>query len=374
MSSLNNAIQLILEGRREEARKILELILRSEPGNIQAWFWSVETYSSLEKRIQVLEICLEMNPGNAQAMQALQKLRSQRPPQASYSPPSTQQPSQSYSTPPRDEPQKTAVPSYEPVYYDEKPKTSSSSHPYFDDAPHVESDSYSYASSRQKIDTISYSDTFSLTKPKPVRKSYTFYEVWMTVLLMKGGNAYEDILDDPEAGTGRAFEWMAYAGIISGLFFPFTLMASPQFAELKAMPEFNQFFGGFEGFTASIILALAMAVLTPLLSVISLAISAWFLNLIAAFMGGNGDYRRTVYALAAYMAPVGVLSSILMVVPIVGQCFASIGGVYSFILNIRALQAAHSLTTGKALGVIFFPVIFMFTFACLAILVVGFFN
>lgn len=196
----------------------------------------------------------------------------------------------------------------------------------------------------------------------------------MTVLLMKGGNAYEDILDDPEAGTGRAFEWMAYAGIISGLFFPFTLMASPQFAELKAMPEFNQFFGGFEGFTASIILALAMAVLTPLLSVISLAISAWFLNLIAAFMGGNGDYRRTVYALAAYMAPVGVLSSILMVVPIVGQCFASIGGVYSFILNIRALQAAHSLTTGKALGVIFFPVIFMFTFACLAIFVVGFFN
>lgn len=374
MSSLNNAIQLIREGRREEARKILELILRSEPGNIQAWFWSVETYSSLEKRIQVLEICLEMNPGNAQAMQALQKLRSQRPPQASFSPPSTQQPSQSYSAPPRDEPQKTAVPSYEPVYYDEKPKTSSSTHPYFDDAPPVESDSYSYASSPQKKDTISYSDTFSLTKPKPVRKSYTFYEVWMTVLLMKGGNAYEDILDDPEAGTGRAFEWMAYAGIISGLFFPFTLMASPQFAELKAMPEFNQFFGGFEGFTASIILALAMAVLTPLLSVISLAISAWFLNLIAAFMGGNGDYRRTVYALAAYMAPVGVLSSILMVVPIVGQCFASIGGVYSFILNIRALQAAHSLTTGKALGVIFFPVIFMFTFACLAIFVVGFFN
>lgn len=374
MSSLNNAIQLIREGRKEEARKILELILRSEPGNIQAWFWSVETYSSIEKRIQVLEICLEMNPGNAQAMQALQKLRSQRPPQASFSPPPPQQPSQSYSAPPRDEPRKPAVPSYEPVYYDEKPKTSSSSHPYFDDAPPVESDNYSYSSSPQKKDTISYSDTFSLTKPKPVRKSYTFYEAWAAVLLMKGGNSYEDILDDPEAGTGRAFEWVAYASIISGLFFPFTLMANPQFAELKAMPEFNRFFGSFESVTLTVILSLAMAVLSPLFSVIGLAISAWFQNLIAAFMGGHGDFGRTIYALSAYLAPLTILVAVIGIVPIVGQCFTSVVGIYSLVLNIRALQAAHSLTTGKAIGVIFLPSIFLMVFACFLFFVVGVFG
>ena len=50
MSSLNNAIQLIREGRKEEARKILELILRSEPGNIQAWFWYVEACSTTAQR------------------------------------------------------------------------------------------------------------------------------------------------------------------------------------------------------------------------------------------------------------------------------------------------------------------------------------
>jgi hypothetical protein len=364
MSSLNNAIQLIREGRKAEARKILELILRSEPGNIQAWFWSVETYSSLEKRIQVLEICLEINPGNVQVMQALQKLRSQPP----------AQPPQSYSAPLRNEPQKSVASSYEPLYYDEKPKTSSSAHPYFDDEPSAESDTYVYASPPQKKDTISYSDTFSLKKPNPVRKSYAFYEVWMIALSMLKMDAYEDTLNDPEAGKGRAFEWMAYAGIISGLFSPFLLLNNPQFTEIRTLPEFNQLFGNFETATFSVILALVMAILTPLFSVIGLAINAWFQNIIATFMGGDGDYRRTVYALAAYMAPVGILASVLMIVPIVGQCFASVGGIYSFILNIRALQAAHSLTTGKALGVIFFPVIFMFIFGCLAIFVVGLFG
>ena len=374
MSGLNNAIQLIREGRKEEARKILELILRSEPGNIQAWFWSVETYSSLEKRIQVLELCLEINPGNAQVLQALQKLRSQRPAQNAVTPPPAQPTHQTYSAPLRDEPPKPAASSYEPMYYEDKPKASSSTHPYFDDEPSAETDHYAYTSTPQKKDTISYSDTFSLTKPKPTRKSYAFHEVWMIALSMLRMDAYEDTLNDPEATTGRALEWIAYAGIISGLLFPFTLGASPQFAELRAMPEFNQFFGSFGTITSALILALVMAILTPLFSVIGLAINAWFQNLIAAFMGGNGDFRRTVYALAAYMAPVGILGSILLIIPIVGQCFASVGGIYSFILNIRALQAAHSLTTGKALGVIFFPVIFMFTFACLAIFVVGLFG
>lgn len=374
MSSLNNAIQLIREGRREEARKILELILRSEPGNIQAWFWCVETYSSLEKRIQVLELCLEINPGNAQVMQALQKLRSQRPAQNAVTPPPVQPPHQSYSAPIKDEPPNSAAPSYEPMYYEDKPKASSSAHPYFDDEPSIETDDYVHTSTSQKKDTISYSDTFSLTKPKPTRKSYAFYEVWMIALSMMRMDAYEDALNDPEAGTGRALEWVAYASIISGLFFPFTLMANSQFAELQAMPEFNRLFGSVEAITFTIILALAMAVLSPLLSVISLAIGAWFQNLIAAFMGGHGDFTRTIYAQAAYVAPLAILVAVVGIVPVVGQCFTSVVGIYGLVLNVRALQAAHSLTAGKALGVIFLPTIFMMTFMCLLFFIVAAFN
>ncbi|HMV96296.1 MAG TPA: Yip1 family protein [Anaerolineales bacterium] len=374
MSGLNNAIQLIREGRKEEARKILELILRSEPGNIQAWFWSVETYSSLEKRIQVLELCLEINPGNAQVLQALQKLRSQRPAQNAVTPPPAQPTHQTYSAPLRDEPPKPAASSYEPMYYEDKPKASSSTHPYFDDEPSAETDHYAYTSTPQKKDTISYSDTFSLTKPKPTRKSYAFHEVWMIALSMLRMDAYEDTLNDPEATTGRALEWIAYAGIISGLLFPFTLGASPQFAELQTMSELNQFFERFGTVAFTLILALAMAVISPLLSVISLTISAWFQNLIAAFMGGHGNFTRTIYAQAAYLAPLSILIAVIGIIPVVGQCFNSLVGIYGLVLNIRALQAAHSLTTGKAIGVIFLPSIFMIGFLCLAFFIVSAFN
>ncbi len=64
MLSLNNAIQLIRQGQKEEARQILEPLLKGEPGNIQAWFWYVETFPTTEKRIQTLEVCLKLNPGN----------------------------------------------------------------------------------------------------------------------------------------------------------------------------------------------------------------------------------------------------------------------------------------------------------------------
>lgn len=260
------------------------------------------------------------------------------------------------------------------MYYEDKPKASSSVHPYFDDEPAVGDAGYGYTSTPQKKETISYSDTFSLTKPKPTRKSYAFYEVWMIALSMLRMDAYEDALNDPEAGTGRALEWVAYASIISGLLFPFTLMANPQFAELRAMPEFNQFFGSVETITFTIILALAMAVLSPLLSVISMTIGAWFQNLIAAFMGGHGDFTRTIYAQAAYVAPLSILVAVVGIVPVVGQCFTSVVGIYGLVLNVRALMAAHSLTAGKALGVIFLPTIFLMIFGCLLFFIAAAFN
>src|SRR3972149_3778546 len=101
MSSLNSAIQLIRQGRKEEARQILEPLIKTEPGNIQAWFWYVDTCATVEKRIQVLEVCQKMNPGNSQVIQALQTLRSQRPEQTSFTPPPAQSPKPAISQPPQ---------------------------------------------------------------------------------------------------------------------------------------------------------------------------------------------------------------------------------------------------------------------------------
>lgn len=370
MSSLNNAIQLIREGRKEEARQILEPLLKAEPTNIQAWFWYVETCSTMEKRIQVLDICLKMNPGNSQVMQALQALRSQRPPQTSFTPPIVElpKPQQSplpYSVVHDEEPESLVPYSYTPSYFDDQPAS-----------PPVDSGNFQQTSVKQKNtwegDAISHVDTFTLSKPKPEEKSYPFYYVWMTALAPVDVVSTESLFSDPEAGAGRAFEWVAYAGIISGLISPFALRSNPQFAELMRMPEFRSLFGN-TGTTAFIlILAFAMALLTPIFSVIGLAISAGIQNFLALLFGGNGDYSRTVYALAAYLAPMTILVSLLGMIPLVGQCLTSLLGFYNIVLNVRALQASHSLSIWQALGVLFAPTIVILVFGCLILFVLGF--
>jgi hypothetical protein len=377
MSSLNNAIQLIRQGQKEEARQILESLIRTAPGNIPAWFWYVDTFPAAEKRIQVLEICLKMNPANSQVIQALQILRRQQPAQTSFTPspaqspkPATLQPAQSsppYSAMYDDSPARPVHPN-SPIFSDDTPAS----------PPVATSTAQQQSTGKQKKaweeDLDSYVDTSmlsKLSKPKRVGRSHTFYEAWMTVLLSWDIESYADVLDDPEAGAGRAFEWIAYAGIISGLIFPLSILINPQFAEIMKMPELKGIFGNMGTTTLIIIMTAAMTLLTPIFSIIGLAISAAFQNILAGFFGGNGDFRRTVYAMAAYLAPVTILSAALGIIPAVGQCLTSLLGIYNIILNVRALRAAHSLSIGSAIGVMIAPTIIILIFGCLLVLLVG---
>jgi hypothetical protein len=376
MASLNSAIQLIREGRKDEARQILEPLLKAEPANIQAWFWYVEACPTPEMRIQVLEVCLKINPGNSQVMQALQTLRNQRPVQSSYSSPPA---------PPRPEiPEPSQSSSLYSGWYEEdesKPTSPSSNEPVFvDSAPtYSQFDSYTptqeQKTGKQKnaweVDTGSYVDNSLLSKPRRVAKSYAFYDVWMTVLTSFDIESYESVLNDPEAGTGRAFEWVAYTGIISGLLAPFSLLSNPQFAEIRNTAEFNNLFGNMGTTALLVMMSLALALLTPLFSVIGLAISAGIQNFFALMFGGNGYYGRTVYALAAYLAPMSILIAILGIIPLVGQCATSLLGLYNIILNVRALRASHSISIWQALGVMFAPGIIFMILGCLLFFVVG---
>ncbi len=375
MSGLSNAIQLIRVGQKQEARQILEPLLKMEPANIQAWFWYVETCSTNEKRIQVLEMCLTKNPENSQVVQALQTLRNQQPSIKPFAPLPVQSPK-----PVTSQPQQTSFPSNAAIY-DEEPINSAPAYgqSYFDEKPEdfpkkmvsQEQPSSGKPKRAWEEDIHSYVDTYTLSKPKSAVKSYAFYDVWLTVLASFDIESYESVLNDPEAGAGRGFEWIAYTGIISGLLAPFSLMGNPQFSELMAMPEIQGLFGNMGTTAFMVIMALVLALLTPIISVIGLAVSAGIQNFFALMFGGNGTYGRTAYALAAYLAPMTILIAALGVIPLVGQCATSLLGLYNIVLNVRALRAAHSISIWQALGVMFAPAMMMLIFGCVFVLIVG---
>lgn len=72
---LEQAIGLVQAGKTEEARNLLEEILKEDRSNISAWHWYAETWSNSKEKIRIWEACLRYNPTNAQAQEHLRNLQ-----------------------------------------------------------------------------------------------------------------------------------------------------------------------------------------------------------------------------------------------------------------------------------------------------------
>lgn len=380
MSDLNTAIQLIRQGRKTEAQSLLQTLIKADPKNIQAWFWYVEACATTAQRIQALEMCLKINPGNSQVMQALQQFRSQlsepAAPPAPTIPPSA--PASAFAYPPAEpipakEDDLYDYDSYRSTYYEEEEKEKPSTL----SALEAEYESFKIkpeARSSQKAwesDSSQYTDNSMLSKSKKPLRSYSTLDVWATVLTAQDEKSYADILKDPEMGLGRAFTWAAISGIVAALAFPLQLMLNPQIVQQLDMPEFQNAFGSVESASAMLIITGIAVIISPIASVINLALGGGLMHLISMAFGGGGNYTRTVYAVAAFLAPMTMITSLVAVIPYVGLCLSPLLGFYNLVLNVRALKAAHDLSNGAAIGVIFAPAILVFIFFCVIAFATG---
>lgn len=220
-------------------------------------------------------------------------------------------------------------------------------------------------------DNSQYTDNSMLSKSKKLLRSYSTLDVWATVLTAQDEKSYADILKDPEMGLGRAFTWTAISGIVAALAVPLQLMFNPQIVQLLDMPEFQNAFGSIESASAMLIITGIAVIISPIGSVINLALGGGLMHLIAMAFGGGGNYTRTVYAVAAFLAPMTIITSLLAAIPLIGQCLTFPLGIYNLVLNVRALKAAHDLSNGAAIGVVFAPAILVFVFACLVAVATG---
>lgn len=73
---LEQAGELVSLGKIEEARQLLELVIREDRHNLAAWQLYADTWPKAKDKIRLWEVCLRHNPGNLQAQQALATLTS----------------------------------------------------------------------------------------------------------------------------------------------------------------------------------------------------------------------------------------------------------------------------------------------------------
>lgn len=78
MSTLDDAIQAIRMGDKDEGRQILEEMLEADEGNEQIWLWLTTVVDTNEDREVCLENVLALNPDNAVAQKSLNDVRSGR--------------------------------------------------------------------------------------------------------------------------------------------------------------------------------------------------------------------------------------------------------------------------------------------------------
>lgn len=77
--SLDECIALIKNGKKVEARKLLQDILQSDLQNLNGWYWYVETFDTPEQKLKALRLCLKYNPENQIIKDAIQTFETKHP-------------------------------------------------------------------------------------------------------------------------------------------------------------------------------------------------------------------------------------------------------------------------------------------------------
>lgn len=72
---LERAIGFVQSGKMEEARELLEEVLKEDRTNIPAWHWYAQTWQNSKDKLRVWEACLRFNPDDERAKERLRDLR-----------------------------------------------------------------------------------------------------------------------------------------------------------------------------------------------------------------------------------------------------------------------------------------------------------
>ena len=90
----------------------------------------------------------------------------------------------------------------------------------------------------------------------------------------------------------------------------------------------------------------------------------------ARYFGGQGTFLEQCHASLSIQAPLGVLSKLLALIPVVGRILNSVLSLYGIILQVFVIMAVHRLSPGKAIATILLPLVTLGAIAGIAFLLI----
>ena len=128
----------------------------------------------------------------------------------------------------------------------------------------------------------------------------------------------------------------------------------------------QRYFANSPSFNIPICLPLIAIVVVPLGYYIGIGL----LHLAAKIFGGKGSFSTLAYLVSLFYIPLGIVSSLLGLIPCLGPLISLAIAVFEIILMVRALKVNYHLTTGRAVGTYFTPVVVIFVLLFLVSVVV----
>jgi hypothetical protein len=157
--------------------------------------------------------------------------------------------------------------------------------------------------------------------------------VWISVLTRPSTKTFEQILRDPQASPRRAYWWVFTSAIIGTI--------------IQSLLSGLVFKAGFEelGFQSTPLICIPVV---AAMAVLGIVINAGITQGVAGrLFGGRGTYGSLVYALAAWVAPIYLISSLINGIPYF-QCFTIPLFIYGLVLGVIAVKAVNQFGWGQA--------------------------
>lgn len=84
----------------------------------------------------------------------------------------------------------------------------------------------------------------------------------------------------------------------------------------------------------------------------------------ARLLGGQGGFTEQAYLFSLFSVPLGILSSLVSLIPCLGALLALGISIFSLILGYRMMKVTHNLTEGKAWISVLWPVLLVLFVGC----------
>ncbi len=86
--------------------------------------------------------------------------------------------------------------------------------------------------------------------------------------------------------------------------------------------------------------------------------------LLAKAFGGQGTFLAQGYSFLLYQVPIGILSGVIGLIPLLGGIVAFALYIYGIVLNVFLIMATHRLSGGKATAVVLIPIAVIAVLSC----------